>query len=291
MSLTLWVAGVTLVCGAGEAGDPEASAALSNLFFVFDNGVGRDAWTPEQQAKTLADLGYDGIGYTGVNDLDQRLAAFEKHHVKIFNLYVNCNPDSEPPVDAALAAAIKRLRGTGVAIWLTVQGPVKDERRAVRAVGEIADLAAASDLKVALYPHTGFYVATLDDALRMVEQVQRANFGVTFNLCHELRAGNEKRFNELLERAAPHLFFVSINGADHEGDWDRLIQPLGRGGFDILPLLRTLRAIKYTGPIGLQCYQVKGDTLENLKHNIAAWRSLRAQLQADAKGAGSTSHP
>ncbi|MBI5091793.1 MAG: sugar phosphate isomerase/epimerase [Candidatus Hydrogenedentes bacterium] len=285
MSLTLWATAMTMFCAANEAnGAPSApGSAKTTPFFVFDNGLGRGEWTPERQAKTVAELGYDGVGYTGEEDLDERLAAFDKYHVKIFNLYVGCNLDNEPAFGEPLRAAIKRLRGTGVALWLTVQGRAGGDSHAAQTVGEIADLAAASGLRVALYPHTGFYVATLDDALRIAGLAKRDNLGVTFNLCHELKAGNEKRFDELLERAAPRLFFVSINGADHEGDWDKLIQPLGRGEVDVLRVLRKLRAVGYAGPIGLQCYAVKGDTLENLKHNIAEWRSLRAQLQNEPK--------
>ncbi|GMW02397.1 MAG: hypothetical protein AMXMBFR84_35330 [Candidatus Hydrogenedentota bacterium] len=253
-----------------------------NPFFVFDNGLGRGEWTPDRQAQTLADLGYDGVGYTGVEDLDERLSAFKRHGVRIVNLYVGCNLENEPPYDESLAAAIKRLKGTDVALWLTVQGRADNDQRAVETVTGIADLAAASGLRVALYPHAGFYVATLDDAMRIANQVQRENLGVTFNLCHELKAGNENRFDEILDRAGSRLFFVSINGADHEGDWDRLIRPLGQGEFDLLALLRKLRSIQYSGPIGLQCYQVKGDTLENLKHNIAQWRLFCAKLQAEA---------
>ena len=262
----------------------DGSAMLENEFFVFDNGMGRGKWTIEEQASTLAELGYDGIGYTGGTDLDERLAAFDKHKVKIFNIYIGCNFSVEPSYARELTEAIERLKGTDVTIWLTVQGQSDSDERAVRTVGNIADMAAASGLKVALYPHHGFYVADLDDALRIVRQVKRDNLGVTFNLCHELRAGNESRFDELLEEAAPHLLLVSINGADHEGDWDRLIQPLGQGEFDILPVLRKLQAIGYAGPIGLQCYQVKGDTLENLKHNIAEWHALRARLKEEIEG-------
>ena len=32
-------------------------------FFAFDNGVGRNIWTPDVQAKTIKELGYDGIHY------------------------------------------------------------------------------------------------------------------------------------------------------------------------------------------------------------------------------------
>lgn len=256
-----------------------ASAPISNPFFAFDNGVGRGEWTPEQQAKTLARLGYDGIGYTGGENLDERLAAFEKHGLKIFNLYIGCNLDTDPPYGEELTGAIERLKGTGVTIWLTVQGKAEDDAKPVRVVGEIADLAAASGLKVAIYPHSGFYVDTLDDALRVVRQVKRENLGVTFNLCHELMAGNGDRIEALLDEAAPYLYLVSINGANRGGTtWAQLIQRLGDGTFDVLRVMKKLQSLRYSGPIGLQCYQVPGDTLENLKHNIGQWWAIRANL-------------
>ena len=67
-----------------------ASAAVAAPeFFVLDNGVGRGSWTPEQQAKTLKDLGYDGIGYnyTKPADLAAWQKAFKGQRLKIYSLY------------------------------------------------------------------------------------------------------------------------------------------------------------------------------------------------------------
>jgi sugar phosphate isomerase/epimerase len=277
-----WLLLLALTLVNANAQDPisksTAERLLTSTFFVFDNGAGRGQWTPDQQVETLARLGYAGIGYSGTEQLDERLNAFEQHNLRIFNIYVGCNLNNDPTYGDDLKAAIKRLEGTGVTIWFTVQGQSEDDGKAVQAVTEIADLAAQSGLEVALYPHAGFYVADIEDALRIVRQVNRENLGLTFNLCHELKAGNEARFDQLLEEAAPHLFVVSINGADHEGGWDKLIQPLGHGAFDLNRLLRKVLALDYKGPIGLQCYQVPGDTVANLEHNIAQWRDLVAQF-------------
>jgi sugar phosphate isomerase/epimerase len=255
-----------------------ADTLRTSRFFVFDNGAGRGQWTSTQQAEILARLGYGGIGYTGTEDLEERLKAFDRHAPKIFNLYVGCDLNNEPAFDHDLKKAIKRLKGTKIALWLTVQGQSENDAKAVHVVSEIADLAAASGVEVALYPHSGFYVADIKDALRIVRQVNRQNVGVTFNVCHELMAGNEAQFDALLKEALPHLSVVSINGADHTGGWDKLIQPLGRGEFDLNRFLRTLIALNYTGPIGLQCYNVPGDVAANLEHNIAEWNRIVDQL-------------
>jgi len=71
---------------------------------------------------------------------------------------------------------------------------------------------------------------------------------------------------------------VSINGAD-SGDtramgWDRLIRPLGDGSYNNSKLLKILDEIGYAGPIGLQCYAVKGDDRVNLKSSVTAWHAL-----------------
>lgn len=261
-----------------------ADRLLTQSFFVFDNGVGRDLqWTVEQQAEALARFGYAGIGYSGTDNLDVRLDTFKQHKLHVFNIYVPCYVDKDSMYGDDLKAAIARLKDTDVVIWLTVQGAAADDTKAVKAVTEIADLAAASNLKVALYPHAGFFVADIEDALRVVRKVDRKNCGVTFNLCHELNAKNEARFDRLLEEAAPYLFLVSINGADHEGGWDKLIQPLGKGSFDVVRLLRKIFDVGYEGPIGLQCYQVPGDTLANLEHNVKQWREIVAQLAEQKK--------
>ena len=248
--------------------------SAANPFFAFDNGVGRGSWTPTQQAETLAELGYAGIGYTGFEDMENRRAAFDAAGLQIFNLYVGCNLDDGPTVAPDFAANIASLKGSGITLWLTVQSgtPGKDDDKAVALVSQIGQLAENAGIDVALYPHFGFYVATLEDATRVADRVDRDNVGVTFNLCHELRAGNGARIGALLDKAAPRLALVSINGAEPDGDWDRLIQPLGRGAVDVGSVLQKLKALDYTGPIGLQCYNIAGDTKSNLTESMAAWR-------------------
>jgi hypothetical protein len=50
-----------------------STSRLTNAFFAFDNGVGREQkWLPAQQADTLKSLGYDGIGYTGTEIFAER---------------------------------------------------------------------------------------------------------------------------------------------------------------------------------------------------------------------------
>jgi len=129
---------------------------------------------------------------------------------------------------------------------------------------------------VVLYPHKGFYLATAEQALALVGRVERANVGLTVNLCHELAAGNGARLPEIIRKVAPLLELVSINGATDRpaGNWDDYIKVLGEGTYDVPAILRTLTEINYTGPIGLQFYGVKGEPKANLGKAMRAWKAL-----------------
>jgi sugar phosphate isomerase/epimerase len=81
-----------------------------------------------------------------------------------------------------------------------------------------------------------------------------------------------------LKTSVGFLMFVSISGAD-TGDtramgWDRLIQPLDAGSYDLGAFLRTLRTVGYTGPVGFQGYNIKGEPRDILARSIAAWRTF-----------------
>jgi sugar phosphate isomerase/epimerase len=157
--------------------------------------------------------------------------------------------------------------------------------QAVAVIREIAAMAEQAQLRVALYPHVGFYVATVQDALRLVKKVDRENVGASFNLCHFLKLEDERELARRLQQAAPHLLIASINGADR-GDtqsmgWDRLIQTLDRGDFDVTSLLQSLQRLGYRGPIGLQCYAIAGEPRENLARSMAAWREITSGLARD----------
>ncbi|MBI5769429.1 MAG: TIM barrel protein [Verrucomicrobia bacterium] len=256
-------------------------AATAAELFAFDNGVGRGAWTPERQATALAELGYDGISYNYTNPTDLKvwLAELGKRKLKLHGLYLGVKFSPEPALPPGLAEALPLLRGTGAVVWLTVGAGAKPgdhDAEAITRIQETVDLAAKSGLRVVLYPHKGFYVATAEKALALAERCGRADLGVTVNLCHELASGHGPRLAQVIRRVAPRLAMVSINGAtDRPGPgWDNYIKLLGEGDYDVAAILRTLREVRYRGPIGVQFYNVKGDSLANLTTTMRAWKTL-----------------
>jgi sugar phosphate isomerase/epimerase len=253
-----------------------AALAADTPLYVFDNGVGAGALSIEEQAELARKTGYAGIFYSGTKDIPELLAAHRARGLKVLGIYTGMNlSDAKPGYDPDLAEAIRQLKGTGALITFTVGGKAANgDDIAVPVIRQVADMAAQAGLKVALYPHFGCHVARIEDALRVRAKVGRPNVGLVFNLCHWLRSGDEANMAARLREALPYTLMVSINGADHDGDWDRLIQTLDRGSFDVKGFLDALRSLGYKGPIGLQCFDVKGDREENLTRSMRAWRSF-----------------
>jgi sugar phosphate isomerase/epimerase len=265
--------------GAGGAAAP----AACNPFFAMDTGL-RDgvSRTPAEQARLLKELGFAGVGWSPAQ-VPEMLSACNAEGLKVFNVYVGAEVSpTNRTAPAHIEQLIGQLKGSDTVLWLYLKSAAyktpSDEAGdadAVALLRDIADRAQQAGLKVSLYPHTWFWMERVQDAVRLAKKVDRPNLGVTFNLCHCIKVGDAARIDALLEQAKPYLTFVTVNGADSEGDWSRLIQPLGQGTVDVGAVLKTLKKLGYAGPVGLQHYGIKGDAREKLGQSIGAWRTLQ----------------
>jgi sugar phosphate isomerase/epimerase len=255
----------------------------ANPFFAMDTAV-RNL----DELDMVKQLGYDGIGWKSgpPEQLAVEAQHIRQHGLKLFAIYgydgailTKTNLTWSPQLEADIAV----LKGTGTIVWLPINSPEfpksspDGDAVAVPALQRLADLAASNGVRIAIYPHTGNWAERVQDAVRLVKLVNRTNLGATFNLCHCLMVGDEAKIPDLLAEAAPHLFLVTINGADAGAaatSWDRLIQPLDVGSYDVGIVLRKLQELNYTGPIGLQGYGVKLPVKENLLRSVNGWRKL-----------------
>jgi sugar phosphate isomerase/epimerase len=246
---------------------------LPNSIFAYEFGE----ISPAQQAGFAREYGFEGTVFDHALQMPERLQALDEAHLQLFFLWLTVDiSKGQIKYEPGMEAAIEALQGRGTVLWVALQGgDAGAEERAIRAVARISDLASRYNLRVALYPHFGFYLARFSDVVRVAEKAGRSNVGVTFNLCHELRSGFDPQFAQLLDKAMPRLYGVTINGADRKGrDWDRLIQPLGRGDYDVAGLVHTISKAGYRGPFGVQCYGLQGDPGVYLKESMAAWRDI-----------------
>jgi sugar phosphate isomerase/epimerase len=258
--------------------DSGEAAGLPNSIFAYEFGN----ISPEQQAGFAGEYGFEGTVFDHALQVPERLRALDEAHLQLFFLWLTVDiSNGQTKYEPGMEAAIEALKGRGTVVWVAIQGGdtggAGGEERTIQAVDRISDLASRSNLRVALYPHYGFYLARFRDVVRVAERAGRSNVGVTFNLCHELRSGFDPEFHHLLEQASPRLYGVTINGADRQGrDWSALIQPLGRGDYDVAALVGTITKAGYRGPFGIQCYGLKGDPGVYLKQSMTAWRIISA---------------
>ncbi len=276
-ALTLWAA----KCRAADAN------GLANPFFAMDTGL-RDGknTAPAQRAETLAVLGFAGSDLSGNKAVAETLKAYDSKGVRLFATYnwLQADPTWQP--DDGMKKAIEALKGRQGWIWVAMgnkkykPSDSAGDDEALPMLRRLADLAAPAGVRVVLYPHTAAWVERFEDTIRLARKCQRDNIGGAFNLCHFLQVdGDTSKLPTLFKDSMDKLFAVSISGADAGvKGWGRLIQPLGRGTFDMDRFLRTLHDAGYKGPIGLQGYGIKGDSRAILGESISAWNLLKVQV-------------
>lgn len=240
-----------------------------------------------EQAAMLKELGYDGVGHIWMDKVDERIASLDAVGLKLYQItmVVEVGPGKAPYDEAQFKKTLDLVKGRNVQFDLLVNGmkpsdPSVDDH-AVAILRKMSDQARDSGAQLLLYPHQGSWVERIEDSCRVADKVDRPNVGVMFNLCHWLRVDSQRDYKPLLKKALPRLWAISINGADEfdpQPGWDKYIQPLGQGNFDMARFLKTLAELGYRGPIGLQCYGIGGDAREHLAKSIEAWRKLQAGL-------------
>jgi sugar phosphate isomerase/epimerase len=239
--------------------------------------------SPDQQADLLKELGYSGICIRPANDSDALLAALDRNDLEVSASYVAIPAKPEQGLPDDVRKHIEKLKGRDTLIWFAITNRDASEEDAIRLTREICDAAKANQLDVALYPHTGFYTDTLRNCMDLHSLAERENLGLSLTLCHFLKQTPEKELEPTLKAAGKKLKVIQINGADSAApgaaSWDRLIQPLGSGDFEVSRVLKCLEEIGYDGPFALQCYNIKQPARDHLTASMIAWKELLAQEQ------------
>ena len=212
---------LTCVAGIMVLGAALASAAppgLPNAFYAMDTCTKRpyprNDITPAQQFDLLKELGYAGIAWTeeAPEQVSSAAAEAEARGLKMFTIYCSRHRDRGGRAQAVRHRSCRSwraLRGHDTLVWLHLggKGPKIETLTAESpVVGQLRSLAATAErngLRIAIYPHVGDWTERFKDAVQVARLVDRKNFGVTFNLCHTLAAGDENKIPALLEEAGP----------------------------------------------------------------------------------------
>jgi sugar phosphate isomerase/epimerase len=195
-----------------------------------------------------------------------------------------------------LENAIQQLKGTNTIIAPYILADNKrfkanspeGDSEAIKLLQLISLWSKKSGLQVAIYPHLGFYVERTDHALQLAQKINRKNVGLSFNLCHWLATTNLKERVDLknhLKELKPYLKMITISGANDiisqkKSIFDDYILPLGTGSFDTYDLLKFMvKTIKFKKPIGVQCYNIKGNKPQLIINTMAVWKEYKTRLE------------
>ncbi len=253
---------------------PPLAFAAENDFFAMDNGI-RDVKKLSDKAELLSTLGYDGITWRP-GGTAEALRAMTARGVKIHAFKISLDVSRKEKATAFPVQELEALKSTGAIVWVTLQRKGGDDADAVRELKRLNALAKPLGLRIAIYPHINCHVETLEGALRVANLVADENVGVSLTLCHQLKMQGVQDLAPLLKEALPKLFIVQVSGAEtgntRKMGWDKLIQPLGQGSYDIKGLFQILKDLDYTGPVGVIGFGIKQPAKQHLKQSISFWK-------------------
>lgn len=272
-TLLLTIGGL-LTCQASAAG-PE--------FGVLTTTQEMRLMPPVELAGLLRETGYLSVGaICSPQQLAEWTEVFRKNGLRIGAVYIKTivRPEGcefEIPLDDVF----QLLSGTNAVIMLNIHeaGTKVENSLIARHLRPWAEKAEKAEVQLAIYPHVGFRVARDEEAITIATLVDHPRFGVCFNLCHFLKQHDMAELRPTLEKARPYLKMLTINGSavgdTQTMNWDKLIQPLDQGEFDLPGFLHTVYCeLGYRGPCYVQCYGLTVPAKELLERTKRAWEKM-----------------
>lgn len=167
----------------------------------------------------------------------------------------------ETSVPGSIATALPLLASLGAVLHVAlVSSDQYDRASSPRAmpvasaiITQLARLATAHHIRVALSPRAGHWMERIEDAVRVAMRVNRPEVGVVFNTGDWHRVdGDVSMLDQRIKLALPKLLAVTVpvRGLSTEGHWQPVT--LGDEPMDMAPLNRLLVSGGFTGPIILE---------------------------------------
>jgi sugar phosphate isomerase/epimerase len=119
-------------------------------------------------------------------------------------------------------------------------------------------------------------IRSMGDALLAVSDVDRANFGVTLDVCHSYMASEHPPAAAAAALRAGKLFGVHLNDGYGTADDGLMLATVHQR--DTLELLHVLRTEGYDGTLYFDTFPVREDPAAELEANIAELERLEATL-------------
>ena len=251
------------------------------------------------QIEELKSIGYEGLVLNLTNP--KELATLEKYQAsvsddafKVYAAYVVVDFAKELAAqNAYLDKVAKALKKSGSKLWVILRvrgGKTVDREQIADFLSSAADRTKKQGVELVIYPHWSggnplniCLIESAEDAIPFLEEIGSDNLFVSLHLCHEIKAGNGRRLNEVAAKIKPWLRLPSINGADVDAvneveGWDRGIQPLTQGDYDSSQLLDALKAVDYAGPVILHTWGLQDEAADHHHTSYQRYQEMLAEL-------------
>ena len=253
--------------------------------YIYDAG-GLEELSAEQQGKLVGESGFAGMVLEVESDADlenlsQQLiygrAPYSTRTMAVTVRFDFVDLDQEMAVCQEVVRAIAHQ---DIIMWVIVGNKNKAATMedAELAVGNLVDYASKNGVRTAIYPHSYCLINSAEEALPFVKKLNRPDLSMVIHLCHEMRAGNTQRLNEVMRAVAPYVSGMTLSGADNEIDWasrktmtDSTIKPLDRGNFDWAKFVADADRAGINVPIAFINFKIPDAPSDYLPRSIAAW--------------------
>lgn len=245
--------------------------------------------SPLNQIALLKKAGYKGIILNSESNADSsNLNVFldELRNDKQFKIHaVMARYNFTDPLQKreGWKTIIDRIAHKGIELWF-VFGKKTDgitDSFIEAKLKEVVEYSKAKQVSVILYPHSNCYIASSESALPFVKKINDTNLKLAVHLCHEIRAGNGSRINEVFEHVKNYIGAVTVSGTDSVADFSKpilmdnsTIKPIGQGNFNMNYFIEALRKSQYKGYVGFINFKIEDKPEEYLWNSIQVWRKL-----------------
>ena len=251
---------------------------------VFNFDFARLGTDETNQISVLQKIGYEGLVLNLTNPkelatLEQYQSATSIDGFKVYAAYVEIDFAKDLAAqNAYLDKVAKVLKKSASKLWVILRvrgGKTVEREQILDFLSSAADQTKAQGVELVIYPHWSggnplniCLIESAEDAIPYLEEIGSDNLFVSLHLCHEIKAGNGNRLNEVAAKIKPWLRLPSINGADVDAvneaeGWDRGIQPLTQGDYDSSQLLEALSSVDYEGPVILHTWGLQDEATDH----------------------------
>lgn len=243
------------------------------------------------RCQMLSELGYDGTYLTvwspqAERDIAHLATVPVAHKLAVHGVYFMLNIADDEAMHHTLALIAKVPVATTIELAIYVGQPNQHQQDAQfdvllhKYLPQLCAIAEQHNHQLALYPHVQFWLETPADAARICAQYPHPRLGIAFTAYHWYASG-QRNLAQTLSLITPWLKTANICGSRMLPPGQAMaasIELIQSGELDVFAVLCQLKAIGYTGPIGLQGYGIGGDVYHNLRTSIQSLRDLNQRV-------------